>query len=214
MSRDDLALVEKAKAGDKAAYRQLVERYQKRALVLARDILRSQEDAEDVVQESFVKAYLSLDKFEGKSAFYTWFYRIVYNMAIDVKRKKQRRGGEKAEYEDSLTSDSIDIPVSTQRFHDPQQEVFRKEVSSQIHTAMEQLSDEHRQAIFMREIDGMSYEEIALVLGISKGTVMSRIFYARKKLQQLLQGLASAIRGDEDDELTVVGVGVSSPGKV
>src|SRR5690606_6842283 len=103
---EDRDLVKRSQGGDRDAYRQLVEKYQTRAYSIAYEIVRTREDAEDIVQEAFVKAFLSIQKFEGKSAFYTWLYRIVYNMCIDFKRKVKRRG------EVASTSDELLLNTS------------------------------------------------------------------------------------------------------
>lgn len=153
---------------------------------VAYDIMRSQEDAEEVLQEAFVKAYLSIKKFKGNASFYTWLYRIVYNMAIDVKRKYARRGGDKLELNEERLEGQQDQPPGLgirQNLH-PDEELMQKESLKMIDRALKLLSDEHRRVIMMREVDGLSYDEIAKVLKISRGTVMSRIFYARKKLQE------------------------------
>ncbi len=186
-------LVQKSKAGDKQAYRELVERYQTRAFRIAYDILQSQEDAEDVVQESFVKAYLSLKHFQEKSAFYTWFYRIVYNMSIDHKRKRSRRGGVALEFDESyLNTEGADSSYLYEPVQTPDDMLKRKEQAQDISKVLNTISDEHRTVMMLREIDGLSYDRIAEVVGVSKGTVMSRLHYARKKLQEGLKDLKMA----------------------
>ncbi|RMG40038.1 MAG: sigma-70 family RNA polymerase sigma factor [Candidatus Dadabacteria bacterium] len=187
-NEQDRLLVEKARSGDSEAYRKLVEKYQNRAYAIAFEVLRSREDAEDVVQESFVKAYLSLESFRGDSSFYTWFYRIVYNMAIDVKRRIKRRGGNKLEYQDEIQGEH-DPAAAERHVETPDQTLTRKYQSARIARAMQGLSEEHRTVIMLREIDGLSYEEIAKVVGISRGTVMSRLHYARKRMQKELSDL-------------------------
>lgn len=188
----DRELVSLAQHGDKQAYHQLVERYQRRAFALALEVTNSQQDAEDVVQEAFVKAYLSLRTFKGNSAFYTWLYRIVYNMAIDVKRRAQRRGGESLEYDEVRVNSRTASELSTmmsERFSSPHAALQRKEHALRIQETISQLSEEHRAVVVLRELDGCSYAEIADILGINKGTVMSRLFYARKRLQEELVDL-------------------------
>jgi len=188
----DRRLVERAAAGDREAYRRLVEKYQQRAFAIAYEVVRSREDAEDIVQESFVKAYLSLAEFRNQAAFYTWLYRIVYNMAIDWKRRVQRRGGDPVEYNEFAGHGEVE---ESGRFDGPHALLERKERSRRIGGVLAELSDEHRVAITLREIEGLSYDEIARVTGVSKGTVMSRLHYARKKLQRALQDLAPEGRG-------------------
>jgi RNA polymerase sigma-70 factor, ECF subfamily len=184
----DIELVTRVQKGSKADFQQLVERYQDRALTVAFQILRSHEDAQDVVQESFVKAYLSINSFQGNSSFFTWFYRILVNMAIDFRRRIGRK--------DKLTlaldideRDTIEQQVDNSLISQRESQldsVLRVEQAKQIDQALAQISEDHRAVIVLREVEGLRYEEIADTLGVSKGTVMSRLFYARKRLQQVL----------------------------
>lgn len=180
----DRALVEAAQGGDRRAFGQLVETYQRRVYAIAYGILRNRDDAWDAAQEAFVKAYKNLDRFEGTAAFYTWLYRITYNLSIDVLRERNRRDAtpldDNRKLEDALENQG------RRPEGDPNEHADRKELTSILHRAMNQLSDKHRAIIVLREVEGLSYEEIADVLGISKGTVMSRLFHARKNLQKLL----------------------------
>lgn len=205
----DEALVASTLKGDREAYRLLVERYQGRLLRVALDIVKNSADAEDVVQESFVKAFLSLDKFRNQSSFYTWLHRITFNMAVDLQRKNQRRGGQHFEYkEDFGVSSTIqvpdkgagagdDLPVS-QNIEGPQEALLRRETGRKIDEVFARLSDEHRAVITLREVDGLDYEEIAVALGVPRGTVMSRLFYARKALQEALRDYAPESTRVED----------------
>ena len=213
----DEALVSATLKGDKGAYRALVERYQARLMRMALDILKNTEDAEDVVQESFVKAFLSLDKFKHESSFYTWLHRITFNMAVDLKRKNQRRGGYHFEYKEDFgvlgnrsslvdsESPSGDSAAVSQNIEGPQEALIRKETGRKLEQVLAQLSDEHRTVIILREVDGLDYEDIAAALGVPRGTVMSRLFYARKALQQALKEIAPESPGktssyDDNDE--------------
>lgn len=179
----DAQLVEQSTRGDREAFRALVDRYQGKLFRLVSGLVKSKEDTEDIVQESFVKAYLSLGSFRKESTFYTWIYRIAHNMAIDYKRKIARRGNaiELSEVERSLPVDERASPLEA---------VVRQEQGDGMQRALAKLSEEHKTVIILREVDGLSYEEIAKVLGISKGTVMSRLHYARKQLQELLKDFA------------------------
>lgn len=186
----DLALVMRARSGERAAYQTLVEKYQKRAFHIAFEVVRSKEDAEDITQEAFVKAYLSLKSFRGQSAFYTWLYRIVFNLAIDFKRKMARRGGLPAEFEEfQVNNSSADTSVLIGSVEEPDAVLGRKEKALRIQAALGELSESHRTAVLLREFDGMSYEDIAQITGVSRGTVMSRLHYARKHLQKALGDL-------------------------
>src|SRR5688572_22300072 len=180
---EDRELVEKAKTGDRRAFGKLVEKYQRRVYSLAFGILRQREDAWDVAQEAFVKAYKKLDRFEGTAAFYTWLYRITYNLSIDTLREKARREtvdlDEGRKLEEALETDQ------TPAEH-PDQMAQRKELHRVLQAAMSKLSDKHRAIIVLREVEGLSYEEMAEVLGISKGTVMRRLFHGRENLEALV----------------------------
>ena len=193
----DDVLVTRARGGDKEAYRLLVEKYQGRVFAIAFEIVKNRQDAEDIAQESFVKAYLSLGSFKGESSFFTWLYRIVHNMALDVRRKLIRRGGETLEYDDIKASRGTDaaaaVGVSSGTvIPGPQEVMMEREKAAVIQKALKEISDEHRSVVVLREVDGLSYDEIAKAIGVSKGTVMSRLFYARKKLQEALREYAPA----------------------
>lgn len=181
----DNKLVALAQQGDREAFGQLVETYQRRVYAIAFGILRSREDAWDAAQEAFVKAYKNLDRFQGNSAFYTWLYRITYNLSIDHLRDKKRREtvdlDENRKLESALEKTGRTVP------NHPDDVSQRRELTRVLHEAMDKLSDKHRAIIVLREVQGLSYEEMADVLGISKGTVMSRLFHARKNLQSLLR---------------------------
>jgi RNA polymerase sigma-70 factor (ECF subfamily) len=181
----DQALVKAAQSGDRQAFGKLVERYQRRVYALAFGIVRSREDAWDVAQEAFVKAYRNLDRYEGTAAFFTWLYRITYNLSIDVLREKSRRDqvglDDNPNVEEALRRDGRGVDGH------PEDMATRKELQAVLQSAMSRLSEKHRAIIVLREVEGLSYEEMADVLGISKGTVMSRLFHARQNLQTLLQ---------------------------
>lgn len=190
----DAAWVAAARRGDRQAFARLVEAYQQRVYAIAFGILRSREDAWDVAQEAFVKAYKSLDRFEGKSAFYTWLYRITTNLAIDAHRERGRRRDR---------SQPLNEPVNAPAGLDhPSVSAQRRELAEVLRQAMDQLSDHHRAIIVLREVEGLSYEEISEVLGVRKGTVMSRLHHARKNLQGLLKPYVQA-EETEPESLTL-----------
>ena len=185
-NREERGWVEASLDGDNKAFGKLVERYQKRVYALAFGILRNRDDAWDVAQEAFVKAYKNLGSFEGNSAFYTWLYRITYNLCLDTVRSKGRRDmveldEKKPRHEEALENED------SSRVEHPTAALDRKELAEVVQKAMTQLSEKHRAIIVLREIEGLSYEEMADVLKISKGTVMSRLFHARRNLQVLLK---------------------------
>lgn len=181
----DKELVALAREGDRQAFGQLVQTYQRRVYAIAFGILRNREDAWDAAQEAFVKAYKNLERFEGNSAFYTWLYRITYNLSIDHLRDKKRK--ETVDLDENRKLETALDRAGHKAPNHPDDVSHRKELSRVLHDAMSKLSDKHRAIIVLREVQGLSYEEMAEVLGISKGTVMSRLFHARKNLQALLR---------------------------
>ncbi len=190
-SDDDL--VERTRGGDTEAFERLVARYRRRILQLALSFVRNERDAEEVVQDAFVRVYLGLASFRGTSSFYTWLYRIVVNLAIDARRKPHRqRVGWESIAESANDSRSLELPRISDS--DPYEALTRMELNQRISSAMMHLPPYHQAVIIMREIDGMSYQEMAESLRISKGTVMSRLFHARKRLQRSLSGEATEHR--------------------
>ena len=184
----ELDLVKRCQAGDPEAFDELVTRYRTRVFGMIYNMVHSEQDAWDLAQDSFIKAWKSIKRFRGQSSFYTWIYRIVMNVTIDWLRKKQIKAGG-AEFDDSIQLKEVDPASKTMPKADvlPSESMEHKEIRGEIDKAIAQLSPEHRAVILMKEIDGMQYHEIAETLGCSIGTVMSRLFYARKKLQNLLK---------------------------
>lgn len=195
----DRLLVERAKGGDHAAFRVLFDKYHKRAFSVAFGVLKNRQDALDVVQEGFVKVHRHLESFEGSSSFYTWLYRIVMNLAIDSLRR--RKTSRPVEYDDAIRRDSDaageDAILARMLDANPRKAAIRRELVAKIDAALAELPDYHREVILLREVDGMSYEEMAEVLEVPKGTIMSRLFHARKKMQA---ALADYVDGDMDIE--------------
>jgi RNA polymerase sigma-70 factor (ECF subfamily) len=182
---EDRELIEKAKQGDSAAFRRLVERHQRRAFAIAVGLLHDENDALEVVQEAFLRVHRSLASFHGGSSFFTWLYRIVSNLSIDLMRRPARR---EAELDEShQLEDESGIPLLARLDGaDPMAAVERKQLAVRIQAALDTLPSYHRGVILMREVEGMSYEEMAQAMGVSKGTIMSRLFHARQKLQRAL----------------------------
>ena len=181
----DHALIERAQTGDAEAFRELVERHHRRAYAIALALVRDEEDAREIVQEAFIRVYKGLSQFHGGSAFFTWLYRIVHNLSIDLIRKPSRREAELEavlETEDPADNEFLRFPDA-----DPQDVVQRSQLRERIAAALDELPAYHRGVIVMREVQGMSYEEMAEAMGVSKGTIMSRLFHARKKLQKALE---------------------------
>jgi RNA polymerase sigma-70 factor (ECF subfamily) len=183
----DMALVLKAQSGDVKAFDALVTKYRSRLFSMNYTLVQNQEDAWDLSQEAFIKAWRALPGFKGDSAFYTWLYRISHNTCLDWLRKKRIQSA--GEFDDNRVDHQPDptaeaVPHAYTR---PDKALANAELGKRIQDALAKLSDEHRHVMLLREVDGLSYEEIAQVTQCPVGSVMSRLFYARKKLQQLLQ---------------------------
>jgi RNA polymerase sigma-70 factor (ECF subfamily) len=186
LGSDENSLVLRAQAGDKGAFKTLVERYQRRVYGIAFGIVRDPEDAMDVTQEAFIKVHRYLDRFKGSSSFYTWLYRIVVNLAIDHLRRRGK--SQTVDYDDTRAHDDDsphELAPSTMGMN-PDRSLMRSELRSQVNAALERLSPNHRAAILMREVEGLSYTEMAEAMNCSKGTIMSRLFHARRNLQRAL----------------------------
>lgn len=196
---DDRELVESARKGDRDAFRVLFERYHRRAYALAFGVLRHQDDALDVVQDAFIKAHKYLDKFEGNSSFYTWLYRIVMNLAIDHMRKHRRVKPVELDEQhlDGMSGDDSLLPKILGG--NPGRALLDKEIRARIDQALGELSENHRAVLVMRELEGMSYEEMAAAMNCSKGTIMSRLFHARKNMQKRLVDLVERVPAQQQD---------------
>ena len=181
---DEAELIDRARNGDSEAFGALVERYQRRVVGVALAVVKNQDDAIELAQETFVRAFENLKNFESRSSFSTWLYRIAANLSIDFWRREGRHvvlRGEDAQNEierlPSLQGDSF-------------KEVSRSELSERLKKALDQLTPEHRAVILLREVEGLSYDEISETLQCPRGTVMSRLHYARTHLRTILQDLS------------------------
>jgi RNA polymerase sigma-70 factor (ECF subfamily) len=184
----DSELVDRVRSGDRDAARHLVERFQRRLLGVVVAMVRNPDDAREVVQETFVRAFRNLDGFKGDSSFYTWLYRIAVNQAIDLQRRESKRPT--VEFDESLAVGGDTSALGGKPGgEDPFVSVRNRELGRKIFDAIDSLTADHRAVILLREIEGLSYEEISETLGCSLGTVMSRLHYARKKLQVRLKDL-------------------------
>ena len=186
----ELDLVKQSQAGNTEAFDQLVSRYRTRVFGMIYNMVHNEQDAWDLAQDSFVKAWKSIGRFRGQSSFYTWLYRIIMNVTIDWLRKKQVKGAG-AEFDDAIQLKEINPASRTVPKADaqPHERMEQREIRQRIDAAIAQLTPEHRGVFLMKEIEDMQYHEIAEALDCSIGTVMSRLFYARKKLQNLLRDL-------------------------
>jgi RNA polymerase sigma-70 factor, ECF subfamily len=178
---EDLDLIHRSQAGDTEAFGELVTKYRAKIFSMLCGIVGDENDAWDVAQEGFLKAWRSIHKFEGRSSFYTWLYRLTVNLAIDSLRRKGRCV--EVELDDA-------IPCS---LPSPRANYQCTEIRQQVNAALAQLSPEHRAVIVLKEVEELQYQEIADILNLSIGTVMSRLFYGRKKLQSLLRPVYNQI---------------------
>ena len=187
LATDDLTLVQRAKSGDARAFKLLVERYQRKVISLG--MVKDREEAMDVAQEAFIKVHKYLDHFKGDSSFYTWLYRITVNICIDVIRKRGSMRGESVEFDETVQMDTSEAnlgALGSRLGTNPQKSALRRELAEKIEEALQQLPEKHRAILLLREVEGMSYDDLARTLEVPKGTVMSRLFHARIKVQKLL----------------------------
>jgi RNA polymerase sigma-70 factor, ECF subfamily len=191
-AEEDRGLIARAQNGDMAAFRGLVERHQRRAFAIALSLVRDENDANELVQEAFLRVFRGLGAFQGGSAFFTWLYRIITNLSIDLMRKPSRHAAEALGELDLSRLETDEAQEAEFPFlsrvdgGDPADVVRRREIASRLREALDALPSYHRAVIVMREIEGFSYEEMAQAMGVSKGTIMSRLFHARQKLQKAL----------------------------
>lgn len=178
----DDELVFKSQRGDVRAFDELVERYHGRIYGLTYNMTSNREDAEDLTQDVFVKAFEALPRFKGKSSFYTWLYRIAVNKTINYRKKRNRNR--------ALSLDQFDQEIKTDdAYHDltskgsPLRNINLTELQERLNAALQKLSDKHRTVVVMHDMQGVPHEEIAKVVGASVGTVRSRLFYARRQMQ-------------------------------
>ena len=184
---DDTTLVKAAQKGDTRAFEELVARHRDRIYARARSMVRNEEEAIDLSQEAWVKGWQRLKQFQGESSFSTWMTRIVINLCLDELRKQKRRRTESIEDMDE-ESGGVErhMPAVTVN---PTERLERGELRQRIDRALGQLSREHRTVLVLHEFEEMEYKEIAKTMECSMGTVMSRLFYARRKLAALLSDL-------------------------
>ena len=172
---EDHQLVERSRAGDVAAFEELVKRHQSRAYAIAYRLLGNREDAQEVAQEAFARAYFRLAEFRGTAQFRTWLYRILVNLATDLLRRRKPEGP---------IEEAVSKTASTAE--NPGESLDRQELRQNIEKALEGLPADLRAVIVLRELEGLSYAEIARVIRRPVGTVMSRLFHGRRRLQQSL----------------------------
>jgi len=184
-SLDDRALVRRAKSGDLAAYDELVHRYQERIYATLYHMTANHEDANDLAQEAFIKAYHSLRSFKGDSTFFTWVYRIAVNRTINfLKQRKHKTHLSLNDLDFNAEHDPDLVALISDRT--PRREASLTELQEKLNAAMLQLSDTHRLVVALHDVQGLSHEEISRIMDCNVGTVRSRLFYARQQLQSLL----------------------------
>jgi len=179
-SRDDAALVQAAQAGDQAAFTAIVERYQRRVYRVAYGLVRSHEDADDLAQEAFVRAWKALDRFRVGEPLYPWLARIVTNLAYSLFRRRKRRP-------ETSIEPLVEAGMQWGTDDDPAGHTADRERAAHLAEAFEELSEDHRTILVLRVVDGLSYDEIARTLEIAPGTVMSRLSRARAELKSRLE---------------------------
>lgn len=170
-------IVELARRGDESAYGQLVRAYHRRVFHFIRGMVKNNEDAEDLAQDVFVKAYFNLRSLKNNASFKSWLFRIAYNVTLDFIRKKKPQV---VDTEDSIRETFVDVG-------NPKAELTREHTRKHVRKCLDMLNDQQRNVLVLCDLEGMSYQEIADSLSIPFGTVQSRIFYARKKLRELLE---------------------------
>ncbi len=182
---DEMALVKRARYGDLSAYDELVRRYQERIYATVYHMTANHEDANDLAQDAFIKAYQALKSFKGGSSFYTWVYRIAVNKTINFLKQRKNKA--------QMSLDDLDFNAE----HDPdlmalisdktpRREIGLTELQEKLNEAMQKLSEPHRLVVTLHDVQGLSHEEIAEIMDCNIGTVRSRLFYARQQLQALL----------------------------
>lgn len=183
----DQLLVERVQKGDKAAFDLLIQKYQHRIVSLVSRYVSDPSEALDVSQEAFIKAYRAIGKFRGDSAFYTWLYRIAINTAKNWLVARNRRPP--ASDIDAADAEQYDMDSRLKERSTPENELLREEIEKTVYDTIAALPDDLRTAIMLREIEGMSYEEIATTMDCPIGTVRSRIFRAREAIDEKLKPL-------------------------
>ena len=184
----DQQLVERAQRGEKHAFELLVAKYQRKLVRLISRIVRDPAEVEDVAQEAFIKAYRALPQFRGESAFYTWLYRIGVNTAKNFLVSQGRRAPTSTE-KDAEEAETFDDADQLRDINTPESMLMSRQVAATVNAAMDRLPEELRTAITLREVEGMSYDEIAEFMNCPIGTVRSRIFRAREAIAEDLRPL-------------------------
>jgi RNA polymerase sigma-70 factor (ECF subfamily) len=180
VNHEETELISRCQRGDQEALKGIFEKYQKKVYRIAFGVVRQREEALDIVQEVFIKLFRSIKNFKGRSQFYTYLYRMTMNTAIDHARKTGKQSMSSLDEEGSFEpSDELE--------KGPERILLQKELEERVKLAMEKLPPEQRAAIIFKDVEGLSYQEMAEAMGCSIGTVMSRLHYGRKRMQELLK---------------------------
>ena len=178
--KTDEQLVDAFRNGDEKAFETIIYRYKHRLTRLAWSVVHNEDDAMDIVQESFIKVYRKLHSFQGTSKLYTWLYRIVMNHSIDFFRKRPKAVMVPVD-------DMLREPESKDKSMIPDMNLLNKELNTKIFEAVDELPEKQKKTVMLREVEDLSYNEIAEIMDCSVGTVMSRLYYAREKLRDILK---------------------------
>jgi RNA polymerase sigma-70 factor (ECF subfamily) len=177
---EETEVISRCQRGDQEALKEIFDKYHKKVYRIAYGVVRQREEALDIVQEVFIKLFRSIKNFKGRSHFYTYLYRMVMNTAIDHARKKGKQLISSLDEEGSFEpSDEVE--------KGPERILLQKELEERVKRAMDKLPAEQKAALIFRDVEGLSYQEMAEAMGCSIGTVMSRLHYGRKKMQELLK---------------------------
>ena len=179
--------MERAQNGDTRAFDDLVRKYTPKLYGLVYNMTSNREDTADVLQDIFSKAYRSVNRFMGKSSFYTWIYSIAVNMTLNVLKRRNRHPKLSLDDMDSAVENDPDFTKATTASNSPIREVNLHELQKRLNMAMMKLSEDHRAVVTMYDVQGMQHAEISKILGVSEGTVRSRLFYAHRQLQNFLE---------------------------
>jgi RNA polymerase sigma-70 factor (ECF subfamily) len=180
VNHEETAMISRCQQGDQEALKEIFDKYHKKVYRIAYGVVRQREEALDIVQEVFIKLFRSIKNFKGRSQFYTYLYRMVMNTAIDHARKAGRQFISSLDEEGSFEpSDNIE--------KGPERVLLQKELEERVKSAMDKLPAEQKAALIFRDVEGLSYQEMAEAMGCSIGTVMSRLHYGRKRIQELLK---------------------------
>ena len=180
MNHEETAMISRCQQGDQEALKEIFDKYHKKVYRIAYGVVRQREEALDIVQEVFIKLFRSIKNFKGRSQFYTYLYRMVMNTAIDHARKTGKQFISSLDEEGSFEpSDNIE--------KGPERVLLQKELEERVKSAMNKLPAEQKAALIFRDVEGLSYQEMAEAMGCSIGTVISRLHYGRKRIQELLK---------------------------